>query len=125
MFFGSSARSAQFDRSRSFSGPAIKLIRYEEEWSAECDARLRTDYLDRVKCISLSSAPAHYLSLGGEFRGVSERIHNDNWIYTPYPTNSFGLERFQLHADFHFNPKSIPATREWAGAGTTRRTAPP
>ncbi len=87
------------------SRPAIKLIRYEEDWSAECNPKMRTDYLDRLKCIPLSSASEQrYLSLGGEFRGVFERIQNDNWSDKPYATNAFGLERFQFHADFHFNP---------------------
>ena len=87
------------------SRPAIKLIRYEENWSVECKPKLRTEYLDRIKCIPYSSASENrYLSLGGEFRGVFERIQNDDWVDQPYATNSFGLERFQFHADFHFSP---------------------
>ena len=85
------------------SRPAIRLIRYEEDWSAECNATLRTEFLDRIKCIPLSHATEHYLSFGGEFRGVFERVQNDNWSEAPYATNSFGLERYQLHADLHFN----------------------
>ena len=84
--------------------PSIKLIRYEEDWSLDCDAKLRTDYLDRLKCIPLPSASEQrYLSLGGEFRGVFERVQNDNWTNEPYATNSFGLQRYQFHADFRFS----------------------
>jgi len=46
-----------------------------------------------------------YLSIGGEFRGVSERVQNDNWGGTPYPTNQFWLQRFQLHFDTHVNQR--------------------
>lgn len=87
--------------------PSIKLIRYEEDWRPECDGTLKTEFLDRLKCIPLhvgTKNPAQtYLSLGGEFRAVFERIQNDNWSNTPYATNSFGLERYQFHGDLHIN----------------------
>ncbi len=87
------------------SKPSIKLIRYQEDWSPECKPAFRTESLDHLKCIPWSgSTEEHYMSLGGEFRGVFERIQNDNWTANSYATNSFGLERFQLHADFHVNP---------------------
>ncbi len=84
--------------------PAIKLIRYEEDWSSLCNPKERRDFLDPLKCMSLRTlGESSYVSLGGEFRGVYEDVLNDNWSKTPYPVNSFWLQRFQLHADFHFN----------------------
>lgn len=85
--------------------PAIKLLRYEEDWSPLQDSRLRTDWLDPVKYIPIHSfGERDYISIGGEFRGVYERIQNNNWSSTPYATNYFGLERYQLHADIHATP---------------------
>jgi hypothetical protein len=70
-----------------------------------CNPKARSDLLDPLKCIPLPAlGKSSYLSLGGEFRGVYEDVLDDNWSNTPYPTNSFWLERFQLHADVHFNP---------------------
>jgi hypothetical protein len=85
--------------------PSIRLIRYEEDWSSLCNPKARSDFLDPLKCMSLrASGESSYVSLGGEFRGAYEDVLDDNWSNTPYPTNSFWLERFQLHADVHFNP---------------------
>lgn len=85
--------------------PEIKLLRYEEDWSPLRDARLRTDWLDSLKYIPIpSSGTGHYISVGGEFRGVYERIQNNNWDPATYATNYFGLERYQLHADIHAIP---------------------
>jgi len=80
--------------------PQINILRYQEDWSALRDPRLRTDSLDPIKYIPFHSG---YASIGGEFRGVYERIQNNNWSSTPYATNYFGLERYQVHADIHLN----------------------
>jgi len=89
---------------QSSSRPAIQLLRFDENWKALCDRSQRRNALDRVKCISLPKSSKHaYLSIGGEFRGTYEDVLNDNWGDQPYPVNSFGLERFQLFADTHFN----------------------
>src|SRR5271155_1788598 len=85
--------------------PSIRLIRYEEDWSSLCNPKARSDFLDPLKCMSLRApGESSYVSLGGEFCGVYEDVLDDNWSNTPYPTNSFWLERFQLHADVYFNP---------------------
>ncbi len=82
--------------------PEIKLLRYEEDWSPLQDPRLRNDWLDPLKYIPIhNSGDKTYISIGGEFRGVYERIQNNNWNSVPYATNFFGLERYQLHADIH------------------------
>ena len=72
---------------------AIRLIRYEEDWSSLCNSETRSDFLDPLKCMSLRAlGESSYLSLGGEFRGVYEDVLDDNWSNTPYPANSFWLE---------------------------------
>ena len=84
--------------------PAIQLLRFDEDWSQLKNPALRKDTLDRLKYIPLSKKSEAYLTLGGEFRGAYEDVLNDNWSAKPYPVNSFGLERYQLFADTHFNP---------------------
>lgn len=81
--------------------PALSVVRSDEDWSALRDPALRTDWLDRLKYIPLGRDEGSYLSLGGEFRGTYERVQNDNWSASPYPLNSFGMERYLLHADVH------------------------
>ena len=109
--FGSFNFSLRATKPHSVSGatkparPPIRLIRYDEDWSSLCNPEARSDFLDPLKCISLRALGENsYVSLGGEFRGVYEDVLDDNWSNTPFPTNSFWLERFQLHADLHFNP---------------------
>jgi hypothetical protein len=84
--------------------PEIKLLRFEEDWSPLKDSRLRNDWLDPIKYIPFHSSDENeYVSLGGEFRGVYERIQNNNWASLPFATNYFGLQRYQFHADIHAN----------------------
>ena len=83
--------------------PEFNLIRFDEDWSVLQHPELRTDYLDAIKYIPLPE-PGSYLSIGGEFRGVFERLRNDNWSPLPYEVNSFGLQRYMLHLDAHLNP---------------------
>jgi hypothetical protein len=79
---------------------AYQLLRYQEDWSFLRDPQKRVDWLDPIKYIPLGNGgEAHYLSIGGEFRGVEEQIKYDNWGGTPYPVNQFNLQRFQLHFD--------------------------
>ena len=85
--------------------PPINVVRPDEDWSALRDPALRMDWLDRLKYIPLGEGKGSYLSVGGEFRGTYERVQNDNWSASPYPLNSFGMQRYLLHADVHANPQ--------------------
>ena len=86
--------------------PTYNILRFNEDWAVLRDFSLRTDWLDPIKYIPFASTtPEHFLTLGGEFRGTYENVHNDNFTQQPYPTYSFGLQRFQLFADAHFNPR--------------------
>lgn len=79
------------------------IVAYDEDWSYLQDHILRSDWLDGIKYIRFGENASSYVSLGGEFRGTYERVLNDNWSNQPVATNSFGLERFLLHADVHLN----------------------
>ena len=83
--------------------PQFDLLPFNEDWGTLQNPTLRVDWLDPIKYIPLG-APKEYLSVGGEFRGVYERLQSDNWNPLPYELNSFGLERYMLHLDAHLNP---------------------
>ena len=83
-----------------------ELLRYDENWSFLQNPASRSDWLDPIKYMPFGrGGDFSYISIGGEFRGVDERIQNDNWGGTPYPSNQFWLQRFQLHFDTHFNAR--------------------
>ncbi len=84
--------------------PAIKMNRWQEEWSALQDPALRTEPLDGLKYIALSDVDrAKFLSLGLTLR---ERFEfNDAPALGTANTkrDSYVLERLQLHADLHLD----------------------
>lgn len=85
---------------------SYELLRYNEDWSFLKDPANRTDWLDPFKYIPFGRGGGFsYVSIGGELRGVDERVQNDNWGSIPYPSNQFWLQRIQLHFDTHFNPR--------------------
>ena len=83
--------------------PLYNIVAYDEDWSYLYDRTLRSDWLDGIKYIQFGENARSYVSIGGEFRGTYERVLNDNWSNRPVATNSFGLQRFLLHTDVHFN----------------------
>lgn len=84
--------------------PGFTIMPQDEDWSRMRDPALRSNLLDRIKYISIGHHNS-YLSLGGQARGAFERIQNDNWSPLPVPTNSFALQRYQLHLDAHLLPQ--------------------
>src|ERR1700758_356549 len=83
------------------SVPTYSLLRDNEDWSFLRDKSLpHDDFWDPLKYIRLGSDD-WYLTIGGEVREVFEQVGADNWGKQPY-TNSFFLERYMLHGDWHF-----------------------
>jgi hypothetical protein len=84
--------------------PAIGLNRWQEDWSVLADPALRTEPLDNLKYIPLSSAdPNSYASLGLDLR---ERVESTQLapfgIGNPH-TNTYGIQRLEVHADIRPN----------------------
>jgi hypothetical protein len=75
------------------------LLREDEDWSFLKDPSLRQDFWDPIKYIPLGP-DGWFLTVGGEVREVFEQVGNDNWGKQPY-TNTFFLERYMLHTDWH------------------------
>ncbi len=89
----SAARSAE-------AVPPYSLLRENEDWSALKDPSLRHGIWDRLKYIPLGPN-GWYLTIGGEIREAFEQVGNDNWGKQNF-MNSFFLERYMLHTDWHF-----------------------
>ena len=96
------ALQAQTAQSASPAEPvrAYSLLREDENWSFLKDPSLRQDPWDRFKYIFLGHDD-WFLTIGGEAREVFENVGNDNWGKQAY-TNSFFLQRYMLHTDWHF-----------------------
>jgi hypothetical protein len=96
---------AQTEEATASAAPlrSYQLLRENEDWSFLKDASLVQDFWDPLKCISLGS-DGWYLTIGGEVREVAERVGNDNWGKQPY-LNTFFLERYMVHADWHLGSK--------------------
>jgi hypothetical protein len=75
------------------------LLRENDDWSFLADPSLQSDFWDPIKYVPLA-CEACYVSLGGEIREAFEQVGNDNWGKQRY-TNTFLLERYMLHSDWH------------------------
>ena len=86
------------------SRPAIKMNRWQEDWSALRDPALRTEPLDGLKYIGLSDVdPARYLSLGLTLRERFETNDAPGLGTGGTSRDSYVLQRLQLHADLHLD----------------------
>src|SRR6202007_1176543 len=79
--------------------PKIGLNRWQEDWSVLADPALRTEPLDDLKYIPLSSGnPNSYASLGLNLR---ERVESTQLgpfgIGNPH-TNTYDIQRLEIHA---------------------------
>jgi Alginate export len=84
--------------------PSIHLNRWQEDWSVLADPALRTEPLDNLKYIPLSSAdPNSYASLGLNLR---ERVESTQLapfgIGNPH-TDTYLIQRLEVHADIRPN----------------------
>jgi len=100
--FALTVAHAQTDQIASSVAPVrtYSLLRENEDWSFLKNPSLRQDPWDRLKYIPLGPE-GWFLTIGGEAREALEQVGNDNWGKQPY-TNTFFLERYMLHADWHF-----------------------
>ncbi|MGV8921576.1 MAG: alginate export family protein [Pseudomonas sp.] len=84
--------------------PAIKTNRWQEDWSALANPALRTQPFDSLKYIPLSSDdPQRYLSLGFTLRERFEINGASGFGSKDVARDEYLIQRFQVHADLHFN----------------------
>ena len=86
--------------------PAAKANRWQEDWSPLRDPSLRTEPLDDLKYIPLSDKNAdRYLSLGATLRERFETNDAPALGTGSTRSDSYMLERLQLHADLHLDDR--------------------
>jgi hypothetical protein len=80
--------------------PTIGLNRWQEDWSVLADPALRTEPLDELKYIPLSSSdPYSYASFGLNLRERVESTQDAPFGIGDSRTNTYLLQRLELHAD--------------------------
>lgn len=84
---------------------AYKTNRQDEDWSPLADKTRRADWSDELKYVSLGKEN-WYLSIGGEARPFYEFYRSETWGSAPKDGNGWVLERYMLHADFHFGKRA-------------------
>lgn len=97
--------NAEADQPASSTAPVrtYRLLREDEDWSFLKDPALRQDPWDHLKYIRLGP-DGWFLTIGGEAREAFEQVGNNNWGKEPY-TNTFFLQRYMLHTDWHFGKR--------------------
>lgn len=84
--------------------PVIKANRWQEDWSVLQDPALRTAPLDSLKYLSLANDnPYTYLSLGATLRERLEMNDASGFGIKGVARDDYLIQRFQVHADLHFN----------------------
>ena len=96
--------SGQVSADTTEARPVLKANRWQEDWSVLANPTLRTAPLDSLKYISLSADnPQTYLSLGSTLRERFEMNDASAFGTRSVARDRYLLQRFQVHADLHFN----------------------
>ncbi len=92
------------DTSGAPARPVPLFNRWQENWSPLADPALRTEPGDSLKYIALSADnPASYLSLGLNLRERVELNDAAGFGVGGARSDSYLIQRLQVHADLHFN----------------------
>jgi hypothetical protein len=84
--------------------PTIQANRWTEDWSVLANPKLRTEPLDGLKYIPLwATDPKSYVSLGATLRERFETNNAPAFGTGNTPSDSYLIQRLQVHADVHFN----------------------
>jgi len=84
--------------------PALKLIRYEEDWSGYWNSANRAHtWLEPLKHVR--AGHGRYLTVGGETRQRYEVFRNPSFGIDPADGNGYYLHRYMMHADVHFGER--------------------
>ncbi|MES2792991.1 MAG: alginate export family protein [Planctomycetota bacterium] len=100
---GSDASSAYAFPSHPDGPPPYKPLRYDEDYRYLADPAFRTDSWDQLKYIPLGDHEDWFMSFGGQIRPRSDNYNNSNFGTIP-GGNSYLLQRYLVHGDFHFGP---------------------
>lgn len=107
------------------SSPSYSIERWDEDYSDLKDPANRTDCLDPIKYIPITSNKDWYLSLGGQIRDRYDYWNNNEFGSGPRD-DGFDLLRTLLNADMHFGPNvrgfvQLDSSEEFGRAGGPRK----
>jgi hypothetical protein len=105
------------------SPPPYLPQRYDEDWSYLSDKKRDSDLFDKLKYISLGNA-GWYVSLGGEARARYEYFSEFAFGAGPQDSNGYFLQRYLLHADWHFGKHLRVFSQLQSGIENGRRGGP-
>jgi hypothetical protein len=92
------------DSTTAHDRPEIHLNRWQEDWSVLADPALRTEPLDNLKYMPLSSGdPKSYASLGLNLRERVESTQLAPFGIGNPGTNTYLIQRLEVHADIRPN----------------------
>ena len=103
--------------------PILQPLRYEEDWSLLSEADCRKELTDQIKYIRLGR-PDWYLSIGGEVRYRYENYENSGFGTDPETASGYILQRYLLHADWHFGRRFRLFTQFQSGLEEGRNGGP-
>jgi hypothetical protein len=83
--------------------PAIKVNRWQEDWSVLADPSLRAQPLDRLKYLPLTDDPSDFLTLGATLRDRLE-VNNAAALGVTGDNDTWLSQRLQVHADARLGP---------------------
>jgi hypothetical protein len=124
LLIGVQSVHAQLEQAAAPAAPVrvYGLLRENEDWSFLKDPAMRKDFWDPIKYVPLRGDD-WYLTIGGEVREVLEQAGNDNWGKQPY-TNTFLLERYMLHTDWHLGEHFRAFVQLKSGLESSRQGGP-
>jgi hypothetical protein len=103
--------------------PILQPLRYDEDWSLLANSGCKKEATDWIKYISLGGTD-RYLSIGGEIRYRYEHYENPGFGTDPKTPSGFLLQRYLLHADWHFGPHVRIFTQFQSGLENGRNGGP-
>src|SRR5215813_2826721 len=103
--------------------PAYQPFRYDEDWSFLSDNSRYSEWLDRLKYISLGGED-WYATIGGELRERYERLDEPGFGTGPEDKNGYFLQRYLLSSDFHLGSRVRAFTEVQSGLETGRNGGP-
>lgn len=80
---------------------SFRLLRADENHSALKDSA--NTFYNTLKHLKLSKSGKTYASFGGEVRAELDWARNEDWGAKNVGSNTFLLQRYQLHADLHLS----------------------
>jgi len=103
--------------------PVLQPLRYEEDWSLLENPECRREAIDRLKYVSLGRED-WYLSVGGEVRYRYENYETPGFGTDRETGSGYILERYLLHADWHFGQRFRLFTQFQSGLEEGRTGGP-